>query len=102
MCYEAQLVFPSVKSGREISLEICFFLKFPVSREIYAGISGIFLYLQGFYRDTDIHHSDIKNALVQILNVFLWSLKIIFQNSQNFLRRSAYEIKLFFSIFRKN
>ena len=51
------IVFPPGKFG---------VLKFPVSREIYVGIPGNYFYVGKDFRGTDIHHSDIKNALVQI------------------------------------
>ena len=68
--------------------------KIKVSIFRIVGIPGNFLYISKNFRGTDIHHSDIKNALVQIKNFFC-SLKIIFQNSQNFFRRNACEIKIF-------
>ena len=52
------------------------------------------------FRGTDIHHSDVKNALVQILILFCL-LKITFQNLQNFLRRNACEIKIFLQFVEK-
>ena len=60
-----------------------------------------FFYISKDFRSTDIHHSDIKKALVQSLNFFCL-LKIIFQNSQIFVRRNIREIKIFSSICRKN
>ena len=41
-------------------------LKPPVSREIYVGIPVNFLYIKKDFRGTDIHHFNIKNALVKI------------------------------------
>ena len=76
-------------------------LNFPVSREIYVGMPENCLCNSKDFRDIDIYHSDTKNALEQILN-FFYFLKVIFQNSQNLLRRNAYEIKNFSSICRKN
>ena len=62
-------MFPTGRSGREISREIW---GFEVSREIYVGIPGNFFYISKDFRGalTDIHHSDIKNELVQIKNFF--------------------------------
>ena len=56
------------------------------------------------FSGTDIYHSDIKNALVlRYLKLkFFCLLNIILQNSQNFSRRNACEIKIFSSICRKN
>ena len=84
-------VFPG-KSGREISREVWDF-EISVSREIYAGISGNFFNISMDFSGTDVCHSDTKNALLQIYTFFCL-LKIIFQNSPNFLRRNASEIKL--------
>ena len=44
-----------------------------------------FFYISKDFSGTDIYHSDIKSALLQFLNFFC-SLKIIFQNSQNFFK----------------
>ena len=60
-----------------------------------------FVYISKDFSGIDIYHSDIKNALLQI-KVFFCTLKIIFQNSQNFLRQNACEIKTFPLICRKN
>ena len=52
-----------------------------------------------------IYHSEIKKRVSYVLlqiKLFFCSLKIVFQNSQNFLRRKACEIKIFSSICRKN
>ena len=63
------------------------------------------LYIGKDFSGTDVYHSDIKKcvsfALLQI-NIFLCLLKIIFQNSQNFLRQNASEIEVISSICQKN
>ena len=61
-------MFPPGKSAREIwDFEIT---RFPgiVCRDL-----GNFFYISKDFRGTDIHHSDIKNALVQILIFFLFT-----------------------------
>ena len=45
-------------------------LKFLVYREICVEFPAIFSYFSKDFRGTDIHHSDIKNALLQSYNVF--------------------------------
>ena len=59
------VVFPPKKSGREIwGFEI---FRFPVN---LIRDPGKFFYISKDFRDTDIYHSDIKNALLQIKNLF--------------------------------
>ena len=54
-------MFPPGKSGREIwGFEIS---RFPVN---LGGDPGNFLYISKGFRGTNIYHSDIKNALLQI------------------------------------
>ena len=62
------------------------------------------LHISKDFSSTDIYHSDIKNALVlhYCKLKFFCFIKIIFHNSQKFLRRNACEIKIFSSICRKN
>ena len=56
------------------------------SREIF--------YISKDFSGTDICHSDIKNALLQI-SFFFCLRKIIFQNSQNFLKQNLVRSKFF-------
>ena len=80
-------MFPTGRSGREISREIW---GFEVSREIYVGIPGNFFYISKDFRGrlTDIHHFDIKNELVQIKKFFLLT-KNDFTKFTKFLRKNA-------------
>ena len=52
-----------------------------------SGSRDIFLYFKGF-NGTDIYHSDVKMRSCSFN--FLYSLKIIFQYFQNFLRPNAF------------
>ena len=93
-------MFPPGKSRRKTSRETW---GFEISRfpgNLYRD-PGKFSHINKDFRGTDIHHSDMKNALVQILNSFLLT-KIIFEKSKNFLKRKACEIKIFSSICQKN
>ena len=56
----SHLVFPSEGWDGKFGI-----LKFPVSWEICVGIPENFSYVSKDFRGNDIHHSDIKNALLQ-------------------------------------
>ena len=93
-------MFPPGKPGREISGKIWGFEISRFSGNLCRDF-GKFFYISKDFSGTDIYHCDIKNALMQILNLFFCLLNTIFQNSQNLLRRNACEIKIFSSIGRK-
>ena len=79
------------------------FFNFPFSGSLCRDPEK-FLCVGKDFSGTDINHSDIKNALVLRnckLKIFCL-LKIILENSQNFLRRNACEIKNFSSTCQKN
>ena len=76
-----QLVFPSGSRDGKFPGKFKI-LKFTVSREIYVGIPGNFLHIGKDFSSFDIHHSDVKNALVQIFIFF--ALEYFFQNLPNF------------------
>ena len=59
-----------------------------------SGSREFFIYFKGF-NGTDISHSDVRMRLCKV-SIFFYSLKIIFQNFQNFLRPNAWEIEMFF------
>ena len=61
---------------------------------------GKFFLLSKDFSGTDIYHYDIKNTLLQS-KIFFCLQKIILQNSPNFSRPNACEIKIFPSICRK-
>ena len=86
-------MFPPGKSGRDISREIWGFEIFRFPGNLCRDPGKLFLYFKGF-SGTDIYHSDVKMRLCKVL-IFSYSLKIIFQNFQNFLRPNAWEIKKF-------
>ena len=90
-------MFPTDKSGRELSRKI-WDMKFPVSRVLKFSVfeisrypgnlcrdRGKFFYISKDFRGrpTDIYHSDLKIALVQI-KTFFCLLKIFFPKFANF------------------
>ena len=77
-----ELVFLPKKSGRKSYREIWDFetSRFPGN---LCRDPGNFFYLSKGFSGTDIYHSDLKNRLLQI-KTFFCSLKILFQNSENF------------------
>ena len=94
-------MFPPGKSGREIYWEI---EGFEISRfpgDLCRDREKFFCSSKDFI-GTDINRSEMKNALGYCKKIFFCLLKIIFQSSQNFFRRNACEIKIFFSVCRKH
>ena len=88
------LVFPPGKSGRKISREIWGFWTSRFQGNLCRD-PGKFFYSSKNFSGTDIYHSDIKNALLQIKKFFFYLLKFIFQNSQNFGRQMVVRSKIF-------
>ena len=85
-------MFPPGKSVREIwDFEI-----FRFSGN-FCRDPGKCFYICKDFSGTDIYHSDIKNALLQILILF-FSYKNYFSKLSKFLRQNACEIKIFSSI----
>ena len=84
---ELYTVFPPKKLEREIwGFEIS---RFPGN---LCRDPGNFLYISKNFRGSDIHHSDIKNALLQI---FFSLTKNYFSKLAKFFKRNACEIKFF-------
>ena len=93
-------MFPPGKWGRGISRESWGF-KFTVSREIYVGIPVNFSYISKDFRGTDIPHSDIKNALLQILNLFSRTKNYFSKAAKFFKTKCLRDQNFFLSLSKK-